>query len=190
MALPKPKSARTQTQGHTIKVTNILGRTEHEVTRAELVGFLQQNLAEQRRTDSETTGLIAVGEGGTSAPKEGDMASIQLILQDKKQLKHNKRILLDKAFELRAQVQEACRSNIPVIAVHVPPDSFGAMISNPAWVREDGHEAFKIVAATFPPPSSYATQIREAIIARSSEGHRFVLLMSLREDRIHLIDLE
>jgi translation initiation factor 2-alpha kinase 4 len=46
------------------------------------------------------------------------------------------------------------------------------------------------VASSFTLSSTgYAPQIREAISRRQAEGHRFVLLFSVRDERVHLFAL-
>jgi translation initiation factor 2-alpha kinase 4 len=71
--------------------------------------------------------------------------------------------------------------------MHVSAASFSAMIETPGWLSDEDHEAFRKVTATFSGPTVYASQIREAILKRKDEGHKFILLLSLRDERFHLL---
>ena len=92
------------------------------------------------------------------------------------------------AFEMGLRVCSAVRSGIPVIAIDTPANVFDLLCQSSSWVTDD--EAWKTVASSFPLSSTgYAPQIREAISRRQAEGHRFVLLFSVRDERVHLFAL-
>jgi len=77
---------------------------------------------------------------------------------------------------------------MPTIAMDVPADVFDSMVRNPKWVNDD--EAWKTLSATFPPQTSaYAYQIREAVAKRKVEGHPYVLLFAVRDERVQLLNL-
>jgi translation initiation factor 2-alpha kinase 4 len=80
------------------------------------------------------------------------------------------------------------QTGMPTIAVDVSTDVFDAMIRNPNWVNDE--EAWKSLAAAFPPQmSAYAHQVREAVTKRKNEGHHYLLLFGVRDERVQLLDL-
>ena len=86
------------------------------------------------------------------------------------------------------RVHSAVRSGIPVIAIDIPANVFDALCRSSNWLTDD--ETWKAVVSSFPLSSTgYAPQIREAISRRQGEGHRFVLLFAVRDERIHLLAL-
>jgi hypothetical protein len=94
----------------------------------------------------------------------------------------------DTAFEMGLRVCSAIRSGIPVIAIDTPANVFDLLCQTSGWVTDD--ETWKTVASSFTLSSTgYAPQIREAISRRQAEGHRFVLLFSVRDERVHLFAL-
>lgn len=118
------------------------------------------------------------------------MPDVQLLLpgDTRKPRKQTKQIYLEKAFEMGLRVYSAVRSGIPVIAIDTPANVFDLLCQSSSWVTDD--EAWKAVASSFTLSSTgYAPQIREAISHRQAEGHRFVLLFSVRDERVHLFAL-
>ena len=92
------------------------------------------------------------------------------------------------AFETGLRVCSAVRSGIPVIAIDTPANVFDLLCQSSSWVTDD--ETWKTVASSFTVSSTgYGPQIREAISRRQTEGHRFVLLFSVRDERVHLFAL-
>ena len=92
------------------------------------------------------------------------------------------------AFDMGLRVCSAVQSGIPVIAIDTPAHVFDLLCQSPSWITDD--ETWKIVASSFTLSSTgYAPQIREAISRRQAEGHRFVLLFSVRDERVHLFAL-
>ena len=70
----------------------------------------------------------------------------------------------------------------------VPPLIFDAMTRSGSWITDE--EAWKIVLNTFPAQNTaYAQQIREAAAKRRAEGHRFLILFAVREERVQLLAL-
>jgi hypothetical protein len=112
----KSKSARTGLP--LLKVTSTLSRAEYEglssylsessailicypiVSRSELVFFIQQRLGEQRKQDMTTTGIAttqATPVMTTNLSQSAFGNDVQLLLPpEKKQLKHNKNLMMDK----------------------------------------------------------------------------------------------
>jgi eukaryotic translation initiation factor 2-alpha kinase 4 len=195
----------------------VLSRYRHftffSVSRSELVLWLQDQIAEQKRIDAETSGPLIQSEhsqGPARSKWSGPMPDVQLLLpgDTRKQRKQTKQIFLEKgenrvvdgafsdarslspgiASEMGLRVSSAVRSGIPVIAIDSPANVFDLLCQSSSWVTDD--ETWKTVASSFPlSGTGYAPQIREAISRRKAEGHRFVLLFSVRDERVHLFAL-
>lgn len=87
------------------------------------------------------------------------------------------------------EIRESANAGIPLVAVDVPPATFSAMTSNQDWISQD--DAWRNVTAAFPSfQNSYALQIREALLKRVTQGHRLLLLVSLRDDSVFLFRLK
>ncbi len=85
-------------------------------------------------------------------------------------------------------VRSSIQNRMPTIAMDVCADVFDSMIRNSKWVNDD--EAWKTLSATFPPQTSaYAHQIREAVAKRKAEGHPYVLLFAVHDERVQLLSL-
>lgn len=85
-------------------------------------------------------------------------------------------------------IRSSMQNGMPTVAVDVSPDLFDVMVRNSNWVTDE--EAWKPLAAAFAPQTSaYANQIRDAVAKRKAEGHRYVLLFAVKEDRVQLLDL-
>lgn len=114
---PRPRISRRDQLA--FKVKSVLKGTEHEgwtiycdpgytranvettVARHELVTFLHQQIAEQKRVDASISGVLLIEEGSSSLSTPKDVASavdVQLVLPGdaKKQRKQTKQILLDR----------------------------------------------------------------------------------------------
>jgi translation initiation factor 2-alpha kinase 4 len=88
------------------------------------------------------------------------------------------------------KVKRVFASMIPVVAVHVGPASFAAMTAGNGWLTDEDGEGFKKISSTFPASSGgYASNIRDALARRKDEGHEFALLVSLKDEKIHLMTL-
>ncbi|THH00815.1 hypothetical protein EW026_g1755 [Hermanssonia centrifuga] len=189
---PRPRTARRDQPA--FKVKSVLKGTEYEVSRQELVAFLHQQIAEQKRMDASMSGAPLVSESSHSfgAPKEvAGSVDVQLILPTdaKKQRKQTKQMFLDRAFEFGLELKNtASQSGIPTVAVDVPTTVFEEMIKNTGWVTDE--DAWKAIATSFPPQhSAYAHQVREAIIKRKADGCKFLILFAVREERAFLLTL-
>jgi len=85
-------------------------------------------------------------------------------------------------------VRSAVQSGIPVIAIDTPANVFDTLCRSSSWVTDD--EDWKaVVPSCHLSSTGYAPQIREAISRRQAEGHRFVLLFAVRDERVHLFAL-
>lgn len=176
--------------------------------------WLQEQILEQKRIDAETSGttLFENSQGPVRSKPSGPMPDVRLVLpgDSRKQRKQTKQIFLEKgenlpigsslsnaaylfffcsiAFETALRVCSAVQSGIPVVAIDTPANVFDALCKSPSWITDD--ETWKSVASLFPNPSTgYAPQIRDAISRRRTEGHHFILLFAVRDERVHLLML-
>ncbi|PCH37122.1 Serine/threonine-protein kinase [Wolfiporia cocos MD-104 SS10] len=188
---PRPRTARRDLPA--FKVKSVLKGTEFEVSRQELVTFLQQQIQEQKRVDASISGVPSIIDSIQShnALKETTGSSdVQLILQSdaKKQRKQTKQMFLDRAFDAAMQIKNAAISGLPTLAVDVPTPMFEEMSKNSNWVTDE--ETWRAITAAFPSqPLSYLNQIREAIVRRKTDGHQFLFLFAVRDERISLLTL-
>ncbi|KAI9457648.1 kinase-like domain-containing protein [Lactarius psammicola] len=187
---PRPRSVRRDQPAFRIK--SILKGTEYDVSRPELVPWLQEQILEQKRIDAETSGtaLLENSQGPIRSKPAGPMPDVRLVLpgDSKKQRKQTKQIFLDKAFEMALRVCSAVQSGIPVVAIDTPANVFDTLCKSPSWITDD--ESWKAVASSFPNSSTgYALQIRDAVSRRRAEGHHFILLFAVRDERVHLLML-
>lgn len=190
---PRPRTARRDQPA--FKVKSVLKGTEDDVTRQELVAFLHQQIAEQKRTDASTSGVASISDSTTSvsAPKEtlNTADSIQLVLPGdaKKQRKQTKQMFLDRAFEFGVELKNSMlQSGMPTLGVDVPPQVFEEMSKNANWATDD--EAWKNIVAGFSTQHvPYAHQIREAVVKRKVDGLKFLILFAVREERASLLTL-
>jgi eukaryotic translation initiation factor 2-alpha kinase 4 len=86
------------------------------------------------------------------------------------------------------RVSSAVQSGVPVVAIDTPTNVFDALCKSSSWVTDD--EIWKTVVSSFSLSSAgYAPQIRDAVSRRRAEGHHFILLFAVRDDRVHLLTL-
>jgi len=194
LVFPRPRPARRDIPA--FKVKSVLRGTEYDVSRQDLPNWLLHQLAEQKRVDLATAGVgtATLTDLQTSsnlpAPKEAPSAvDIQILLPPegihKKQRKQTKQIYMAKAYQMDADIREYITSGIPLIGIDVPPSTFNALITNYDWLTEE--DSWRGVVAEFPHlQNPYAIQIRETIAKYKLDGHRFVILFSLRDDRVFL----
>ncbi|KAJ7432513.1 kinase-like domain-containing protein [Mycena galericulata] len=189
---PRPRTGRRDQLA--FKVKSILKGTEYELTRQELVGWLQHQIAEQKRVDASTCGAVRFSETSVTHPvpsKETAAASaVQLILpvDIKKQRKQVKQLFMDRAFETGLEIESGVQAGMPILAVDVLPAVFDAMIKSSTWLADE--DVWKTLASAFPVQQwAYAQQVREAVVKRKAEGHRYILLFAVREERIQLLKL-
>ncbi|KAG6864912.1 hypothetical protein C0991_006441 [Blastosporella zonata] len=189
---PRPRSARRDQAA--FKVKSILKGSEIDLTRQELVWWLQHEIAEQKRIDLATSGAPIISDPSAQSLPTKDLtatSSVQLLLPPtdlKKQRKHVKQLFYDRAFETEAELKSAFQAGLPNLAVDVSPAVFEALTRSSAWIAEE--DAWKAILSTFPTShTAYAHQIREAVLKRKAEGHRFILLFAVREERVQLLNL-
>lgn len=148
------------------------------------------------------------GNQALAAPKEAAGPEVQLVLQGdaKKQRKQTKQMYMDRgaladlnirllsdscatAFEFGVELKNAmAQSNVPIIAVDVNDVVFDQMTKSTTWLTDEN--AWKALAACFPTQqTSYANQIREAVLRRKADGYKFMILFAVKEERPFLISL-
>jgi translation initiation factor 2-alpha kinase 4 len=174
------------------KVKSILKGTEVDLSRQELVGWLQHQIADQKRLDATTSGAQNILDTASNFPVMKDTAvipDVHLVLPDpKKQRKTVRQIFLDKAFEKAVAIKTSFQNGMPVLVVDLTPAQFEAMTRSSSWIVEE--EAWKSLSALFQQSQmNYALTIREAAIKRKAEGHSYILLFAVREDRAQLLSI-
>ena len=162
------------------------------VSRQELVGWLQHQIADQKRVDATTSGAQNhLLETAPNFPviKDAVIPEVHLVLPDqKKQRKPVRQILIDKAFEKAVAIKTSFQNGMPVLAVDVTPAQFEVMTRTSSWIIEE--EAWKSLSALFQQSQmNYALTVREAAIKRKAEGHSYILLFAVREDRAQLLSI-
>lgn len=162
------------------------------MSKQELVSWLQQQITEQKRVDLTTSGAPILNETPVHHPVTKDPAvnpHIHVVLHDaKKQRKNVKQLFEDKAFEKSLAIKTCFQNGMSVLAVDVSPALFDAMTKNAAWITDD--DAWKPIASMFPAAQpGYAHQIRETASRRKAEGHPYILLFAVKEDRAQLLNL-
>ncbi|KAG2365174.1 kinase-like domain-containing protein [Suillus spraguei] len=187
---PRPRTVRREQAA--FKVKSILKGTVYEVSRQDLVGWLQHQIAEQKRVDLATSGSSAYPDILTVPvpSKDASAPEIQLILpvDTKKQKKHVKQILLDRAYERAGHLKTAVQNGLPMIAVDVSNAVFDTLMRNASWITDE--ETWKGITASMPTVHmAYAQQIREAAAKRKAEGYPYLLFYATREERMQILTL-
>lgn len=190
---PRPRSTRREQAA--FKVKSILKGTEYELSKHELVSWLQHQIAEQKRVDMTTSGapLLSDNHQTVSINKEpAPTSSIQLVLPAdmKKQRKNVKQIFQDRAFETAEEIRGSVLNGLPVIAVDVAPVIFDAMTRTSAWITDD--DAWRSILALFPSGNSpYAQQVRDTVIRKKAENPScgYALLFAVKEERMQLLKM-
>jgi translation initiation factor 2-alpha kinase 4 len=92
------------------------------------------------------------------------------------------------AQELQNAVRQACSSGIQTLAVDVPTPAFNAMTAGTSWLSDD--DAWKTVLTTFPKEqTAHAMHVREEFLTKKAQGHKLLLLLSVRDERAFLFSL-
>ncbi|KAG9310494.1 hypothetical protein JVU11DRAFT_9640, partial [Chiua virens] len=184
---PRPRTQRREQAA--FKVKSVL-----RVTRQDLVGWLHQQIAEQKRIDSSTSGTagypsaIPAAIGGKDTSGGGSEIQLLLPVDTKKQRKQVKQILLDRAYERGTNLKTAITNGVPMLAIDVPGTVFDALVKSATWIHDD--ETWKPIVAAMPPlQTTYAFQLRDAVAKRKAEGHPFIILYATREERIQILSL-
>ena len=163
------------------------------MSRQELVGWLQHQIADQKRVDATTSGaqnhLLETAPNFPVIKDTAVIPEVHLVLPDqKKQRKPVRQIFLDKAFEKAVAIKTSFQNGMPVLVVDVTPAQFEVMTRTSTWIVEE--EAWKSLSALFQQSQmNYALTVREAAIKRKAEGHSYILLFAVREDRAQLLSI-
>ncbi|KAL7420933.1 eukaryotic translation initiation factor 2-alpha kinase [Cryptotrichosporon argae] len=187
----------------TVKVRNVLKRSEEEVARSDLTTYLRAAIAEQRRVDAtyaaaesaSALGAAATAGGGADPSKQPGAANIKLVLPPEpvnfkpgqkkpvRKFRHvTKSVYYDKAADFLAQVHSA----LPLIAVDLAAPLLAQLALDPAWVTDD--EPWRAVLAALPSAErAYAENVREAVRDTATKGSCW--LFALREGRGFLLQL-
>ncbi|EJF61645.1 Serine/threonine-protein kinase [Dichomitus squalens LYAD-421 SS1] len=174
------------------KVKSVLRGTETEVQPSELVSFLQQHIAEQKRYDATLSGGQGAVESSPIQPvaeKPAPAADTLVVLPNdvKKARKSTKGLYGNKAYDSATALKNAM-PGIRTIAVEVTTAVFDELAKNSNWLTSE--DALRTIAAGLPTQhAGYAQQIREAVLRQKAEGQRYVLLYGIRQDRIALLTL-
>ncbi|KAH7340654.1 kinase-like domain-containing protein [Rhizoctonia solani] len=163
--------------------------TPQTVARNDLVPWLEHHLAEQRKAEViEGT----VPSGTEPALREAHQNSIHVLVPGeghRKQRKQSKNIFLEKAQELQNAVRETASTGIQILAVDVPAPAFNAMTSGTSWLSDDDVWKTTVLTAFPKDQTAHAMHVREEFIAKKAEGHKLLLLLSVRDDRAFLFTL-
>ncbi|CAE6518571.1 unnamed protein product [Rhizoctonia solani] len=160
------------------------------VVRNDLVPWLEHHLAEQRK--AEAIEGLATTSGAESASREAQHDSIHVLVPGeghRKQRKQSKNIFLEKAQELQNAVRQATSTGIQILAVDVPAPAFNAMTAGTSWLSDDDVWKATVLTAFPKEQTAHAIQVREEFITKRSQGHKLLLLLSVRDDRAFLFTL-
>lgn len=186
------------------------------VSRQDLVPWLQQQIAEQRKIDFAASGVDKELE--TSIVPSTSIASIHNIISDvqvvlpgdgamKKQRRQTVKLFQDRgglaflfshtcanilsseAYETKVRIKNAMQTGgMPMIAVDMPPAAFDSISRNNQWLTDD--DAWRCtIAGFFAQQTVYVNQIRDIVLRKKEEGAEFVLLFSVKEERVSLLSL-
>ncbi|KAG7085469.1 hypothetical protein E1B28_003030 [Marasmius oreades] len=199
---PRPRSARRDQAAFRVK--SILRGTEYDVTKQDLVSWLQHEIFEQKRLDMTTaeaplfsrgtSEVAVVGPPNYNNPGSSDL---QLILPTdmKKRGKQVKSLFLDRAYDTVMQLRAAFvrqpagtssgqGPGVPVIALDVSPSLFNSLTASAGWATDE--EAFKALQGEFI-TSAYAQQVREAVARKIADGCSWVLFFVVKDERVGVL---
>ncbi|KAF8682663.1 Anticodon binding domain of tRNAs [Rhizoctonia solani] len=162
------------------------------VARSDLVPWLEHHLAEQRK--AEAIEGVSSTSGVESTSREVYHDSIHVLVPGeghRKQRKQSKNIFLEKGAppqELQNAVRQACSTGIQILAVDAPTSAFNALTAGTSWLSDD--DAWKTVLTAFPKEqTAHAANVREEFLAKKAQGHKLLLLLSVRDERAFLFSL-
>ncbi|EUC62024.1 PEK/GCN2 kinase [Rhizoctonia solani AG-3 Rhs1AP] len=181
---------KARRDSNTVLVKNVLTGVEMEVARNDLVPWLEHHLAEQRRAEAIEGTTTALGT--EPALREAHQNSIHVLVPGeghRKQRKQSKNIFMEKAQELQNAVRETTSTGIQILAVDVPASAFNAMTAGTSWLSDDDVWKTTVLVAFPKEQTAHATHIREEILTKKAQGHKLLLLLSVRDDRTFLFTL-
>jgi len=201
---PRRVARRDQPPVLIFKVKSILKGTENEVSRQDLVAWLQQQIVEQKRMDASTSGVQSPMESlatVTTPMREHTISSdmVQLILPNsegnlKKQRKATKAAFWEKSSEMYESLRTGMQAGVPMVSVDVSTatlEALGKLAPSSRWLTDD--EAWRAALNSEPvclaQHAGYLGTVREAIARKKAEGHRFLLIFGVRDETVLLLTL-
>lgn len=194
----RPKSLRHDQTVY--KVKSVLKGTEHEIRPQDLVGWLMQQLTEQKRIDASSSSAngartMEYALSGVVPPKESSAvvgSNVQVVLppdrEGRKHQRHKTKLQYhEKAFAMENELKSAMQGNnsgFPMIAVDAPSAALAALTVNSTWLTND--EAWRGILSEFPALYTSGTMLREAILKKREHGSKFIYLFSVNDDRVFL----
>ncbi|KAF5357565.1 hypothetical protein D9757_013020 [Collybiopsis confluens] len=193
---PRPRAGRRDMAA--FKVKSILRGTEYEVSKSDLIGWLQHEISEQKRIDTTTGSTPATSRLGAPisqisrsstvlAPGSSD---VQLCLpqEAKKQRRQVKQMFLDRAYDVSSDLKATFQSpnGMPVVAVDISSFLFDALTRNAGWLTDE--DVWKSVVGEFS-SAGYAQQVRDTVAKKKLEGNSWILLVGVKEERVGLLNL-
>jgi len=193
---PRPRAGRRDMTA--FKVKSILKGTEYEVSKADLISWLQHEIGEQKRIDAMTActpassrlgalGASQITRSSAIAPGSSD---VQLCLpqETKKQRRQVKQMFLDRAYDVSSDLKTTFQTpgGMPVVALDISSPLFDALSRNAAWLTDE--ETWKGLVGEFS-SAGYAQQVRETVAKKKSEGSSWILLVGVKEERVGLLSL-
>jgi translation initiation factor 2-alpha kinase 4 len=92
------------------------------------------------------------------------------------------------ACDLAEQLKASLHAGMQVLAVDVPPPVFDSLVKDSAWLTDD--DLWRSISNAFPVgQAGYAQQVREAAFKRRAEGHKFLVLVAVKEEKVGLLTL-
>jgi len=191
------------------KVKSILKKTEYEVNAHELVPWLNERIAEQRRSDMATSGTKAViappvttaASASSSVTRDANAANvpdIQVIIAgdsyNSKYQKHRFKVHhAEKASAVETELRNSSSSGLPIFVVETTPKALEAMTRNTSWLSSEA--ALKALLSDFKEDLQFpvAQQLRDAIqrkITETGVSTKMVGLMALKEDRLFVVRVD
>ena len=74
------------------------------------------------------------------------------------------------------------------LAIDLPSNVFEELSKNANWITDE--EAWKTILAPLPAQYvAYANQIREAVSRKKADGHKYLLLFAVKDERVSLLTL-
>ena len=93
------------------------------------------------------------------------------------------------AYETKLRIKNAMHSGgMPMIALDMPPAAFDSLSRTNQWLTDD--DVWRTtIAGFFAQQTVYANQIRDTVLRKKEEGAEYVLLFSVKEERVALLSL-
>ncbi|KAJ3758340.1 kinase-like domain-containing protein [Lentinula raphanica] len=214
---PRPRAGRRDMTA--FKVKSILKGTEYEVSKSDLIGWLQHEIGEQKRIDTTTActpassrhGVLSIsqiGRSNTAVPPGSSDVQLCLPQETKKQRRQVKQMFLDRgmiSFSYTVFLWDLPEQLVP--AYDVSSDlkaTFQSPNGMPVVAVDISSSLFDALTRNASwlndeevwkslvgefSSSGYAQQVHEAVAKKKSEGNSWVLLVGVKEERAGLLNL-